>query len=87
VSINMELMSVTLKHVIESVKDLPNYTVRIADDDDQPLPSNVLGNLLVRTGLPNAFFKRHRKCPDQILEAFAIPGALGDSTKMGSRLR
>jgi len=83
----MELMSVTLKHVIESVKALPNYTVRIADDDDQLLPPNIPGNLLVRTDLPNAFFKGYYKCPDQTLEAFAILRALGDSTKMGSRLR
>ena len=47
------------------------YTIRIADDDDQPHPPNVLGNLLVRADLRNAFFEGYYKCPDQTLEAFS----------------
>jgi carnitine-CoA ligase len=52
-------------------KVLPSYTIRIADDGDQPHPPNVPGNLLVRTDLPNAFFKGYYKCPDKILEGFS----------------
>ena len=50
---------------------LPGYNIRIADDNDLPLPANTPGNLLVRTDIPNAFFNGYFKSPEKTLEVMS----------------
>jgi len=47
------------------------YQLRIANDMDEPLPANTVGHLLLRSDIPNAFFKGYFNDPAATVESFA----------------
>lgn len=47
------------------------YHLRIVDQDDEPLPPNTPGQLLLRSDIPNAFFKGYFNDPGATTEAFS----------------
>jgi len=60
----------TAERVIGSCgRVLPGYTVQISDEYDMPVPTNSIGNVLVRSTRPNAFFKGYFNSPVQTLAA------------------
>jgi acyl-CoA synthetase (AMP-forming)/AMP-acid ligase II/enoyl-CoA hydratase/carnithine racemase len=52
-------------------KALPGYTIRIADEDGDPVPPNTAGQLLLRADQPNAFFKGYLNDAEATSAAFA----------------
>jgi acyl-coenzyme A synthetase/AMP-(fatty) acid ligase len=48
---------------------LSGYTVQISDEFDMPVPANTIGNILVRSTRPNAFFKGYLNAPTQTIAA------------------
>jgi acyl-coenzyme A synthetase/AMP-(fatty) acid ligase/enoyl-CoA hydratase/carnithine racemase len=52
-------------------KVLPGYSIRIADNNDVPLPPNTPGNLLLRTDIPNAFLNGYFKLSEKTLDAMS----------------
>ncbi|KAJ5761268.1 hypothetical protein N7520_008424 [Penicillium odoratum] len=49
----------------------PGYQLRIADREDEPLPPNTSGQLLLRSENPNAFFQGYFNDPANTVKAFA----------------
>ncbi|PGH12165.1 hypothetical protein AJ79_04459 [Helicocarpus griseus UAMH5409] len=49
----------------------PGYQLRIADQEDEPLPPNNPGQLLLRSDNPNAFFKGYFNDPANTVRAYA----------------
>jgi acyl-CoA synthetase (AMP-forming)/AMP-acid ligase II/enoyl-CoA hydratase/carnithine racemase len=49
----------------------PGYQLRIANGEDEPLPPNTAGHLLLRSDNPNAFFQGYFNDPVNTLEAYA----------------
>lgn len=47
------------------------YQLRIANDMDEPLPANTIGHLLLRSDIPNAFFKGYFNDPAATIESFS----------------
>ena len=48
----------------------PGHSIRIANNDDEPLPVGTIGNLLVRSDQPNAFFQGYFNAQEQTIGAF-----------------
>lgn len=48
----------------------PGQCLRIANDDDEPLPIGTIGNLLLRSDQPNAFFQGYFQAHEQTISAF-----------------
>ncbi|KAJ5674354.1 uncharacterized protein N7477_004288 [Penicillium maclennaniae] len=64
----------------------PGYQLRIADQEDEPLPPNTPGQLLLRSENPNAFFQGYFSDPANTVKAYANMWLhTGDIAKMDER--
>ncbi|KAE8353030.1 hypothetical protein BDV28DRAFT_148454 [Aspergillus coremiiformis] len=64
----------------------PGYQLRIANEDDEPLPPNTPGQLLLRSDNPNAFFQGYYNDPTSTVKTFANMWLhTGDIAKVDAR--